>query len=132
MNHGWSYCPHCGEKIAFTAPICPKCGRDTPRSAAGETKSDKSYGVAVILCGIFGIVGLHHFYIGNVVHGIFDLGLFLATLFFLVAGATPGYEPLFLVAGLCFFVDVLHTIIVFTRLIIGRQRDGAGRLVAVP
>ena len=35
-------------------------------------KSDKSYGAAVSLCMIFEMKGIHHFYLGNVLHGIFD------------------------------------------------------------
>ena len=62
-------------------PRCPACG--APNLAAGqaaagagaahEPVSDRSYGVAVALCGIFGIVGIHHFYLGNHLHGLFDL-----------------------------------------------------------
>ena len=43
-------------------------------------KSTKSYGAAVSLCGVFGTVGIHHFYLGNWLHGLFDLGLFISFL----------------------------------------------------
>ena len=37
--------------------------------------SPKSYVWAVCLVGIFGTLGVHHFYLGRWVHGMFDLGL---------------------------------------------------------
>lgn len=99
---------------------------------AKENVSPKSYGTAVTLCGIFGIVGVHHFYIGNILHGLIDLGLFAATIMFYMTAVASNDGGLFALAALCFFTDVLHTIIVFFRLIVGKQKDGSGRLIAVP
>ncbi|WP_319517902.1 NINE protein [uncultured Martelella sp.] len=133
MQHGWSFCVRCGEKIAFSAPKCPHCGSVTARGqAAPENISSKSYGTAVALCGVFGIVGVHHFYIGNIVHGFIDFGLFAATVFFYLAGAASADGRFLAIAGLCFLADVVHTIFVFFRLIVGKQHDGAGRLIAIP
>ncbi|WP_299303759.1 TM2 domain-containing protein [uncultured Litoreibacter sp.] len=89
-----------------------------------DEKSPKSYGVAVILCGIFGTLGIHHFYLGNIVHGIFDLGLFLlfCVLFF-------GNAPL--LGILVLLVDVAHTIYVFSMLIVEKWHDGEGRRVTL-
>jgi len=84
--------------------------------------SGKNYGLAVALCGIFGTVGIHHFYIGNWFHGLIDLALFIAFLMLIMNGSV----------GLGLFVlsiDVLHTLFVFCKLIIGNQRDGNGRLI---
>ena len=84
--------------------------------------SKKSYGVAVTLCGIFGTLGVHHFYIGNWLHGLIDLALFIAFLMLIMNGSV----------GLGLFVlsiDVLHTLFVFYKLIIGNQRDGNDRLI---
>lgn len=89
---------------------------------AAPEKSPKSYGVAVSLCGIFGVVGVHHFYIGNWLHGLFDLSLFV--LFVVLYGA-----DLILPAVFVLIVDALHTIFVFYRLIVGEQLDGKGRLI---
>lgn len=132
MQQGWSFCVQCGHKIAFSALACPKCGAPTQRAAANENISEKSYGTAVALCGIFGVVGIHHFYVGNVVHGLIDLGLFLATVIFYIAGMEPGNEGLLAVAVLCFIADAIHTMIVFFRLIVGKQHDGSGKLIAIP
>ena len=87
-----------------------------------DRKSDKSYGTAVALCGIFGTVGIHHFYIGNWLHGLIDLGMFVA---FVVLYAGDVYGPAFAVL----IVDVLHTLYIFYKLIVGEQRDGEGRLI---
>ncbi len=86
--------------------------------------SSKSYGVAVSLCGIFGIVGIHHFYIGNHLHGIFDLSLLIFGVLFLIAG--DGLEVL---GVLLLFIDVIHTFVVFYRLITEKQKDGSGKLI---
>ena len=83
--------------------------------------SSKSYGVAVSLCGIFGIVGIHHFYIGNHLHGIFDLSLLIFGLLFLFS--VPPFGLLLL------SIDVIHTFIIFYKLITEKQKDGSGKLI---
>ena len=83
--------------------------------------SSKSYGVAVSLCGIFGIVGIHHFYIGNYLHGIFDLSLLIFGVILLIAGEGLG--------ALLLIIDVIHTFVIFYRLITEKQKDGSGRLI---
>ena len=88
----------------------------------GTEKSPKSYGVAVSLCGIFGVVGIHHFYLGNWLHGLFDFGLFC--LFIGLYAADLMLPALFVL-----MVDALHTVVVFYKLIVGEQRDRSGRLV---
>jgi len=37
--------------------------------------SDKSYVTAAVLAGIFGMIGIHHFYVGRWGHGLFDLSM---------------------------------------------------------
>ncbi|MBF9035324.1 NINE protein [Rhodobacterales bacterium HKCCE2091] len=91
----------------------------------GETgKSPKSYGTAVLLCGIFGTLGIHHFYLGDWMHGVVDLGLFVLTVVLLVNGQ-PGW------AFLAIAIDVLHTITVFALLIMEKWKDGDGRPVTL-
>ncbi len=85
-------------------------------------KSTANYGTAVILCGVFGVIGLHHFYLRNYLHGFVDLGLFVLFIVLLMEGR-PGF------AYMVLMVDALHTIIVFYRLITEQARDGDGRLV---
>jgi hypothetical protein len=94
--------------------------------------SPKSFGVAVILCGIFGILGIHHFYLGNILHGLFDLCLAIAAIACLVLGEITGGPGLFFLGYGLIIVDLIHTIFVFFRLITGQQRDGAGLLITFP
>lgn len=87
-----------------------------------EEVSDKSYGAAVALCGIFGVLGVHHFYLGNVLHGVIDLGMIVLVIYFAVNGQI-------LLAYGVFLLDAIHTMVVFYLLIVEKCRDGKGRLV---
>ncbi len=85
-----------------------------------EETSPKSYGTAVILCGIFGVVGIHHFYLEDYLHGAVDLGLLILGLYLIYGVGSP--------VGLLFIlVDILHTIVIFYLLIVEKWRDGQGR-----
>jgi TM2 domain-containing membrane protein YozV len=85
-------------------------------------KSSANYGTAIILCGIFGVIGIHHFYLRNFLHGIIDLGMFLLFLFLMM----DGREGL---AYMVLLTDAVHTVFVFYLLITEQARDGSGRLV---
>jgi TM2 domain-containing membrane protein YozV len=87
--------------------------------------SEKKYLTAVILSGIFGIMGIHHFYVGRWAMGVLDLGLFLGTLITYLSGN-------FLIAGLLFFADLVHTVYVTYLLLVGEYRDGRGKLITYP
>ncbi len=94
-----------------------------------QLKSDKKYAVAVILSGIFGIFGIHHFYCGRIAHGIFDLSLSVLGFFFIYA-STSGIQ---VVIGLCLLaIDVIHTIVVTFMLLVGSYKDGQGKIIAYP
>jgi TM2 domain-containing membrane protein YozV len=86
-----------------------------------NNNSSKSYGVAVSLCGVFGILGIHHFYIGNILHGVFDLTLFILAASLLISDNSLGVAVL--------LVDIVHTILVFYKLITEKQKDGHGKLI---
>ncbi len=88
-------------------------------------KSPKSYAVAVILSGIFGVVGIHHFYLERWGMGILDFGLFLATICFFLFGY-PGMGFVFAT------LDLGHTIWVTILLLVGKYKDGQGNIVAYP
>ena len=88
--------------------------------------SQKSYAVAVILSAIFGILGIHHFYLGRWGHGLFDLALSV-TGFVLIGSGT-----LVLLGMALLLIDVIHTLVVTIRLIIGEYRDGKGLKVPYP
>ena len=90
-----------------------------------ETPSDKSYGVAVCLSAIFGVLGIQHFYLGRWAEGLLDLGLALATVVLFLLG-----EPL--LALLVGAIDAIHTFIVTIMLLTGSFRDGRGRRVCYP
>lgn len=87
--------------------------------------SDRKYATAVILAGIFGTIGIHHFYVDRWAMGVFDLTLFLATIIAFWYGYT-------IVAIVLLSVDVLHTIIVTYKLLVGEYKDGDGRLITYP
>ncbi|MEQ8347309.1 MAG: TM2 domain-containing protein [Sneathiellaceae bacterium] len=126
------YCARCGAGMLSDTALCPACS--APNLAAArpaEPSSDRSYSLAVMLCGIFGIVGIHHFYMGNWLHGLFDLGLFLVAVYILAFSAADG-DGWMAIGLLLLAVDFLHTMIVFYRLIAGKARDGQGRPIAVP
>ncbi len=87
--------------------------------------SEKNYITAVSLSAIFGVLGVHHFYLGRILEGFFDLGLAVLTIMLYVTGH-PG------LAMLVFMVDTLHTFIVTIMLLTGSIKDGQGRLVCYP
>lgn len=87
--------------------------------------SDKNYVVAVSLCFVFGVIGIHHFYLGRWVEGLIDLGLFVLTLFFFLNGQ-PG------LALLTLAIDYVHTFVITIMLLIGAFKDGKGNVVCYP
>ena len=129
----FKFCQTCGHRIAFTAVACPRCGaRDRDAAVEDQEISPKSFTIAIILANLSGLMGLHHFYLGNIVHGALDLSLFVITVILFVLSHVPGLESLFALAILTLIIDALHSLFVISMLIIGKQRDGKGRLVAYP
>jgi hypothetical protein len=116
--------------MADTQDACDRCGFPAPREHVRSSVevSPKSFGAAVALCGIFGTLGLHHFYVGNHVHGVFDLGMFVGLMFCFFSGDTS----LVMLGVILILMDALHTVFVFYKLIVGKQLDGDGRLVTYP
>jgi len=88
-------------------------------------KSDKNYIVAVSLSGIFGVLGIHHFYLGRYFWGIFDLGLSLLALYLFINGHV-------LEALATFAIDFIHSIFVTFLLLTGNMKDGNGNYVCFP
>lgn len=125
-----AFCTKCGQELTGGSAVCGACGaaRADERRQPIEGFSKKSFAVAVSLCGVFGTVGLHHFYLGNVLHGLFDLGLFVAS----IACFFSGDVELQFLGGILFALDFVHTLFVFYNLMVGRQRDSTGRLVVYP
>ena len=91
--------------------------------------SPKSYGVSVMLSMIFGIVGIHHFYMGNWLHGLLDFSLFVMAFYCLFINSDPGIVG---IGCILIIIDIIHTIMVTYRLFVGRCRDGNGLLIVYP
>ena len=87
--------------------------------------SEKSYAVAVCISAIFGMMGIHHFYIGRYIEGVVDFSLFVATLYFYFTGQ-------WMWAVLFFVVDGLHTFIITIMLLTGTFKDGKGNIICYP
>ena len=87
--------------------------------------SSKSYAIAVSLSAIFGVIGVHHFYLGRYLEGIIDFSLFVATLYCYVTGH-------FWWAIAFFVIDGLHTFVITIMLLTGSFKDGEGRFVCYP
>ena len=87
--------------------------------------SSKSYAIAVSLSGVFGVVGIHQFYLGRYAEGVIDLSLFCFTLYFY-------FTDQLLLALLFFVADAIHTLIVTIMLMTGSIKDGSGKYVYYP
>ena len=87
--------------------------------------SGKSYAIAVCLSGVFGVVGIQHFYLERWAEAILDLCLFIATMYLFFTGQI-------LWALLVGAIDALHTLIVTILLLTGTFKDGQGKLVCYP
>jgi len=121
-------CPNCGSTSEIGPQFCSSCGSKfgTQEFTKGFSDSSrKSYVTAVCLAAFFGTVGVHHFYVGRWLHGLFDLSLLVAAGIFFFSSA-------WILAGLFIFVDVVHNTYFVYKLIIGEYRDGSGKLIRVP
>lgn len=123
-----SFCTGCGWRRTGIGESCPHCGHVFPSRFRPEDLSPKSFGAAVAICGVFGLAGFHHFYLGNVLHGLFDLGLLVAAVVLL----STGDDAMGLLGFALVLVDVAHSLAVMYLLFVGRTTDGEGRLVAYP
>lgn len=127
------FCAMCGRKMPVENPACPACGHPCAQPSSGAASrsddvSEKNFGTAVALCGVFGVLGIHHFYLGNILHGIADFLLCIVafTCFF---SNVPSLIP---IGFLLLLTDLAHTFWVMIRLFTGKTRDGYGKLVLYP
>jgi len=68
------FCHECGEVINIKAEICPKCGvrqSSSQTSFGAVTPEGKSRIVAALFALFLGGIGIHRFYLGKIVSGIF-------------------------------------------------------------
>ncbi len=87
--------------------------------------SEKSYVTAVAISAVFGIIGIHQFYLGRWLMGCLDVGLFIVTITLFVLE-----YPIWGVALL--IVDVIHSLVITILLLIGAYKDGKGCVVTYP
>lgn len=87
--------------------------------------SQKNYVVAVCLSAIFGVLGIHHFYLGRYIEGTIDFSLAILTLYFYLNG-------MFVWAVVTFLLDSIHTFIITIMLLTGSFKDGKGHYVCYP
>ena len=87
--------------------------------------SEKNYIVAVCLSAIFGVLGIHHFYLGRYIEGSIDLSLAILALYLYIDGQ-------FIWALAVFAIDSLHTFIITIMLLTGSFKDGKGNYVCYP
>lgn len=90
-----------------------------------KEKSSKKYSTAVILSAIFGIVGIHHFYVERWLMGMLDFGLFILTLILF-------YFEMNIAAIITLVIDLIHTVIVTYLLLVGEYKDGNGKYITYP
>ena len=121
-------CPNCGSSNEIGTRFCRSCGNEFGTQESTEDFSDssrKSYVPAVGRAASFGSRVRPDFNVGGGRHGLFDLSLLIAAgIFFFSSG--------WILAGLFFFVDVVHNTYFVYKLIIGEYRDGYGKLIRVP
>jgi hypothetical protein len=90
-----------------------------------ETPSPRNYATAVALSGVFGFVGVQHFYLRRWWEGLFDVGLTIGWMWGFLTGHV--------IWGVVFLViDSAHALYVTIALLTGNFRDGSGRLVCYP
>lgn len=107
--------------IAVSSPY------DPPRSETLDPslRSTRKYHVAVILSGIFGVLGIQHFYLARWGLGLIDLSLSIGAFAALVNDEV-------VLAALLFGTDCVHTLVITIMLLTGSFRDGDGKLVTYP
>ena len=88
-------------------------------------KSSKEYVTAVCLSGVFGLLGIHHFYLGRWLHGIADFSM-------TIGGFTLIIMEFSLIGVIILAIDLIHTFIVTILLLVGAYKDGEGNVVTYP
>ena len=93
--------------------------------------SEKNYAAAVVLAAVFSLLGIHHFYVGRVGHGLIDIGITIAAVYLIISGSTSENAMRVGLGVLLIALDYVHTVYFTYRLITGTYRDGKGRIIQV-
>ena len=83
-------CKKCGKEINDTVLFCKYCGESQKilssssfiykkEKISSSTKKMSSPFIAVLLCLLLGVLGIHNFYLGNIKAGIFKLIILITT-----------------------------------------------------
>ena len=91
--------------------------------------SEKSYTIAVSCAGVFGLLGIQHFYLGRYMLGLLDLGLSVGAGAFIFLG---GSTEAIIFGIILLLIDIVHSVYVLVKLLAGEYEDGEGRLVMYP
>ncbi|MEK9843988.1 TM2 domain-containing protein [Thalassospira sp.] len=127
------FCSECGQSLDLEALHCSNCGKASPplhptTKHNTQDVSKRSFAVAVSLCGIFGLLGIHHFYLRNIVHGLIDFLMFITAIVCLLND-----DPIWVFLGVpILLIDFGHTMWVMYHLFVGKTKDGDGKIVAYP
>ncbi len=90
-----------------------------------KKKSKKSFGLAVSLSSVLGLIGLQHFYLGRYLEGAIDVALTAGWIYALIVEN-------FLLFGLFLGLDLLHSLVTTIMLLTGTFKDGEGAYVCYP
>jgi TM2 domain len=63
------HCAKCGHMMHESARACPQCGAPNCVQQWSEV-SDSSRLIALLLCAVLGVAGVHRFYVGKVGTGL--------------------------------------------------------------
>ena len=94
VTNNTKFCPECGGNMSENAQACPACG--APQPGTGPAVSPKGFVPAIVLCILLGGLGIHRFYLGKPVSGIFMIltlgGLGIWTLVDLIRIAVGSFK----------------------------------------
>lgn len=97
------YCNSCGKETNENADICVNCGVELKRKFSLYTKKgEKSKLIAVILCILFGTLGIHRFYVEDNREGFILLALTLGGI--LTCGITTIISAIWVIVDLIFII----------------------------
>ena len=127
-------CPFCGEAILVAAKKCKHCGEFLDslmsRNATQTEESDKKILPLFLLFFFFGWLGIHAFYAGQRVQGLFYLSapiMFLIMVFVGHATTVPLLGPLGILVLLLVPIFLIGD---FVRIVLGVYKDGNGRRIS--